>query len=329
MKGKLNVMDLFSGAGGMSEGFNQAGYNVVFGSEYIQAFSKTFQTNNKKAKAICADVREVSVDEIKEMLGDIKIDVLVGGPPCQGFSMAGRRDKSDPRNSLFMEYVRILEGFQCPWFVMENVPGILTMKTANNENVIDIIGNEFKRIGYRFEYRKLLAANYGVPQKRTRVVFIGTNTNQEITYPIPTHGKIPSKDLLGNEIKKWVGVGSVLSKEDEVPKNYFHSPKMIKGFIKRKEMNRLKGNGFGWQILKPDQPSYTISARYWKDGSDAIVKYTDDKIRMLTERECARIQTFPDSYIFEGSKRDVYTQIGNAVPPLLAKNIALELKKKF
>jgi DNA (cytosine-5)-methyltransferase 1 len=211
---------------------------------------------------------------------------------------------------------------------MENVPGLLTSITANGESVDAIIRKEFEKAKYEVKPFILLAANYGVPQKRKRLFYIGTNTGKPITAPTATHSESPHMTLLGPKLEKWVGVGQVLMSETEVPAGYFHTKRMIEGFRRRKERNKTNGKGFGWQILDMEKPSYTISARYWKDGSDAIVKYSEERIRMLTERECARIQSFPDDYEFLGSKRLKYTQIGNAVPPLLAKAIALEIKKK-
>ncbi|MBA7493506.1 Modification methylase AplI [subsurface metagenome] len=325
--GKFTVVDLFCGVGGFSEGFKQAGYKILAGIDSVDTFIKTFKRNHKGAIGICGDIRELSVEDMEKMLGDREIDVVVGGPPCQGFSIAGRRDPKDPRNSLFMEFVRIVKGFKAKYIVMENVRGLLSMRTVKGDSVVEIIQNEFKRIGYEMEYKVLLAADFGVPQKRYRVIFIGTNTKNRITFPEPTHSKNPEDTLFRDNIKKWVPVKDVLLAREEVGESFFHSERMIEGFKRRKERHRARGNGFGWQILRTDEPSFTISARYWKDGSDALVKYSDSEIRMLTSLECARIQSFPDNYEFMGSKREIYTQIGNAVPPLLAKAIAEEIRK--
>lgn len=313
----MNVIDLFSGAGGLSTGFRMAGFKVILGIDNIPIFCETFEKNDHKS--ICKDIRKVSVDEIKKSIGDKKVDVIVGGPPCQGFSAAGRRDSKDPRNSLFMEFVRIVDGIKPKFFVMENVPGILTMKTEKGRLVKDIIIEEFEKIGYKVHPpKKLLAADFGVPQKRKRIFFIGTNTNKKINFPKPTHSK-----------EKWVPVSKVLLPKEKVDKIFFHGPKMIEGFFRRLKNNKAKGQGWGAQFLKMDEPSYTISARYWKDGADALVKYSDNEIRMLTPKECAAIQTFPKNYIWCGSKREIYTQIGNAVPCLLGKAIAGEIKKSL
>jgi len=326
---KPTIIDLFCGAGGLSEGFQQAGYKVLLGLDNIKVFTDTFRINHKNAKGICGDIRKITVSDIKRFIKNKKVDVVIGGPPCQGFSMAGRRDQRDPRNSLFKDYVRIVNGLKPKYFVMENVRGILSMKTAKGTPVSEIIESEFKKIGYSVNSKVLTACDYGVPQKRQRVIFIGTNTKNQICYPQPTHYKKSFIKKSGESVKKYVGVGKVLFNEKKINEKYFHSQKMIDGFRKRKEKNLAKGNGFGAQYLDPNKPSYTISARYWKDGSDALVKYTDNKIRMLTPRECARIQSFPDHFKFAGSKKEIYTQIGNAVPPLMAKAIALEIKKSL
>lgn len=328
-KKKPRVLDLFCGAGGLSEGFKQAGYQIILGIDNIETFVKTFKKNHRRAVAICEDIRKISVDEIKENIKNESVDVVAGGPPCQGFSMAGRRDPKDPRNSLFAEFVRIVDGISPKFFVMENVKGILSMTTTRGEPVIDIIKKEFKRIGYEVDCRILLAADYGVPQKRHRVFFIGTNTSRNITFPAATHSKDSQLLMFEEKIKKWVPVKKVLLSKNEVDKIFFHSQRMIDGFKKREEKNKALGNGFGWQILNPNKPSYTISARYWKDGADALVKYSEKKIRMLTPLECARIQSFSDNFKFMGSKREIYIQIGNAVPPLMAKAVAKEIRKSL
>jgi DNA (cytosine-5)-methyltransferase 1 len=333
------IVDLFSGAGGMSTGFEMAGFRVALGVEYIPRFSETFAKNHEDAIAICGDIREVKNSDIEEKLDGQEIDVVVGGPPCQGFSKAGRRDQKDPRNSLFMDFIRVVGLLKPKYFVMENVPGILTMKNAEDELVIDIIMNEFKNIGYYVEWKKLLASNYGVPQNRRRVIFLGTPMDENgkpyrtISYPQITHVsstklKQPTLDIGLPKLQPFVGVGTILKDEKEVDSSFFHSEAMIAGFKRRKAKNVAEGKGFGWQILKHDKPSYTLSARYWKDGSDAIVQH-GNRYRMLTLKEAAAIQSFPPDYEFCGSKRDVYTQIGNAVPCLLAKAIADELKSKI
>jgi DNA (cytosine-5)-methyltransferase 1 len=331
MKNKPTVIDLFCGAGGLSKGFEMAGFEIIGGIDFDKFSMETFKKNHPKTFLLYVDDNPVNIKDIdaKDFLkftGRDCVDVIVGGPPCQGFSMAGRRDPMDPRNSLFMEFWRFVRDLNPKWFVMENVPGILTGKTSEGKFVKDIIKNEFERIGYKIEYDKLNSADYGVPQRRKRVIFIGTRTGKHITYPNPTHSNRFGVDAGNRRILSWVPVKKVLLPRNKIDKSFFHSSKMIEGFKKRKARNEKEGKGFGYQVLDPEKPSYTISARYWKDGSDALVKYSENEIRMLTPLEAARIQSFPDDFVFSGGKREQYKQIGNAVPPLLAKAVAEKIK---
>ncbi|MDD5650712.1 MAG: DNA cytosine methyltransferase [Candidatus Nanoarchaeia archaeon] len=323
---KLNVLDLFCGAGGMSFGFKKAGFNIVLGVESNKNAINTFKINHKNSEILCKDIREVSSLEIKKIMGHSKIDVIVGGPPCQGFSMAGKRIPSDPRNSLFKEYLRLVKELKPKIFVMENVRGLLSMKDSKGIKVIEIILKEFRKIGFKTNYYKVNAADYGVPQKRHRIFIIGTQKEYNFNFPRNTHTE---NEGLYNKIKlkKWVGIKNILINRKELNQKYFYSQKLIKGFKRRQYLNKLKNIGFGWQFLNPNKPSYTISARYWKDGAEALIKYKNNKIRMLTPQECALIQTFPKNYKFFGSEREIYTQIGNAVPPLLSSIIAKKIKE--
>jgi DNA (cytosine-5)-methyltransferase 1 len=227
----------------------------------------------------------------------------VGGPPCQGFSLAGKRDKKDPRNSLFMEYVRYLNYFNPKAFIMENVIGILSMKTSDKKSVIDIILSELSA-NYNTIVCKLYACDFGVPQLRRRAIIIGIRKDLKIQ---PTEPSI----ILTKDAR--IPVGTIIIPREDINESYYLSERAIKGIINKKEMSKKNGKGFGAQFLKMDKPSYTIPARYWKDGYDALVKYDDDKIRRLTIIELKRIQTFSDNYIIEGSKKEIIMQIGNAV----------------
>lgn len=320
------VIDLFCGAGGLSKGFEMAGFDIIGGIDFDKYSIETFKRNHRDAVVLCKDIKNINAKEFLKSTGEKNIDVIVGGPPCQGFSMAGRRDSKDPRNSLFMEFLRFVRELKPKWFVMENVLGILISRTAEGKFVKDIIENEFRKIGYSIKYEKLNSADYGVPQTRRRVIFMGNKINKQIKYPNPSHSNRFKMDVHLRELKPWVSVKEILLPKKDVEKSFFHSAKMIEGFEKRKERNEKKGAGFGRQILNPDRPSYTISARYWKDGSDALVRYSDNEVRMLTPLETARIQSFPDDFVFCGSKKEQYRQIGNAVPPLLAKAVADAIK---
>ncbi len=320
---KPNIIDLFCGAGGMSYGFEKAGFDVLLGIDSDKNAIETFNSNHKNSKGLCRDIQSLSVSEIKKLTKNQKIDVIVGGPPCQGFSMAGKRRPNDPRNSLFREYLRIVKGLKPKMFIMENVRGLLSMKNERNEKVIEIILKEFYKIGYNAKVHKVNTADYGVPQKRYRIFIIGTKKNLQLDFSFPD--KTHSKDGLskeGEKLRLWNNVKKILTDKTNADEKLFYSAKLIEGFKKRERNNKKRNIGFGWSFLNPEEPSYTISARYWKDGAEALVKYDDKTIRMLSAEECALIQSFPKNYKFKGNKKDIYTQIGNAVPPLMAERIA-------
>jgi len=222
---------------------------------------------------------------------------------CQGFSIAGKRNTNDPRNSLFMEYVKYINYFNPKAFIMENVIGILSMKTDNNEKVIDIILSQLN-INYNCIVTKLYASNFEVPQNRRRTIIIGIRKDLNI---IP----VEPKSILSVENR--IPVKDILLPKNEVDLSYYLSEKALLGIQNKKKKAKENGTGFGAQFLDFDKPSFTIPARYWKDGYDALVKYNDTEIRRLTIQELKRIQTFPDDYILEGSKKDIIMQIGNAV----------------
>jgi len=301
----LNVIDLFCGCGGMSKGLTDAGLNVIAG---IDIWDKAVESYNKnyEHKAYCEDLTKLPPEKFNELCNkeNKNIDILVGGPPCQSFSIAGKRDKNDPRNALFMEYVKYLDYFKPKAFIMENVIGMLSKKTANGEKVIDIIMEQLNR-DYNCIINKLYASDFEVPQNRRRTIIIGIRKDLNILPKEPepviktTQDRIPVK--------------SILMPREEVDKKYYLSEKALAGIANKKTVNKEKGFGFGAQMLDFDKPSYTIPARYWKDGYDALVKYNDTEIRRLTITEMKRIQSFPDNYIIDGSNKDIIMQIGNAV----------------
>ena len=326
-KRRFNIVDIFCGASGLSTGFSKEGFNILLGVDFFESAIKTFEKNHKNSKTLNKDMKKVTGEEIKKLVGKKKIHIIIGGPPCQGFSMAGKRQPNDPRNSLFKEYVRLVKELNPEIFVMENVRGLLSMKNQKGKRVIDIILNEFKKIGkYKIELHKVNTADYGVSQKRNRIFIIGYKKKYNFVFPKQTHNKKGE-----NGLKKWIELTEILQKKEKVDKKYFYSQKLINGFLRRQKINKKRKVGFGWQFLNPDEPSYTISARYYKDGAEALVKYDDSfkegSIRRLTPKECALIQSFPKSFKFEGSDNEIYQQIGNAVPPKMAQAIAKSIKK--
>lgn len=308
-KDKMNVLDLFCGAGGFTNGIKNAGLNVIAGIDYWDVAIETYKKNNDHI-GLCKDLTSYKPEMFeKEHNTDEKgyrinqIDVIIGGPPCQGHSMAGRRDNKDPRNSLFMEFYKYVKYYNPKVFMMENVMGILSSKNEKGEKSIDIIMGYLGE-NYNCIITKLYASDFEVPQNRRRVIIIGIRKDLDM---VPTE---PEK-ILTKEDR--IPVSTILLPREEVNPKLFLSERAIAGINRRKANNLKKGKGFGAQFLKMDKPSYTISCRYWKDGSDALVKYTEEEIRRLSVLELQRIQSFPDSYIFEGSNKNKTIQIGNAV----------------
>ncbi len=311
-------MDLFCGAGGLSEGFKEAGFTSILGIDHDKDALETFAENHKEAKTICGDISDISKQEILNKIGNQNVDLVIGGPPCQGFSMAGRRNPKDPRNKLVQEFLRIVKDFQPKFFVIENVQGFRTMTDKKGKLVLDIVKELAKESGYYVEAHFLNSKDYSVAQKRKRMFLIGSK-KKNIKYDIKK--------------TKEVVVGNLILPKENIEKTYFYSQKLIDGFIRRGKRNKKLKRGFGWQFLNMDDQSYTISARYYKDGCEALVKY-DEKfkpgsIRKLTEKECARIQSFPNKYKFVSGKIKTYKQIGNAVPPKMAKAVAKSIYNLF
>jgi len=222
---------------------------------------------------------------------------------CQGMSIAGRRDINDPRNSLFIEYVKYLNYFNPKAFIMENVMGILSMKTASRESVIDIIMSNLKK-NYNCIICKLYASDFEVPQNRRRIIIIGIRKDLNI-FPIEP------KSIL--TVENRIKVSTILLPKEDIDSSYYLSTRALEGIINKKLKSIENNTGFGAQFLDMNKPSYTIPARYWKDGYDALVKYSNTEIRRLTILELKRIQSFPDNYIIEGSKKEIIMQIGNAI----------------
>lgn len=302
---KLNVIDLFCGCGGLAKGLTDAGLNIIAGIDIwdkaVNSYNKNFEHN-----AICEDLTKLPPEKFNELYNkdNKKIDILVGGPPCQGMSIAGKRDVKDPRNSLFMEYIKYLNYFTPKAFIMENVIGILSMKNANNEKVIDIIMN-LLQVNYNCIICKLYASDFGVPQNRRRTIIIGVRKDLNI---VPIEPELVIKNVIDR-----IPVKNIILPKEQIDDSYYLSERAIQGIINKKERSKERGAGFGAQFLNMEKPSYTIPSRYWKDGYDALVKYSDTEIRRLTIIELKRIQSFPDDYIIEGSKKEIIMQIGNAV----------------
>ena len=301
---KLKALDLFCGCGGMSKGLEDAGLNIVAGLDIWDKAIDSYKQNFHHL-SVCDDISKLGPKSFSEKynINKTDIDLVVGGPPCQGFSIAGKRDTKDPRNSLFMEYVKYLNYFNPKAFIMENVMGILSMKNTSNVKVIDIIMEELNK-NYNCIICKLYASDFEVPQNRRRVIIIGIRKDLNIIPTEPT-------PILTKENR--IPVSTILQSKAEVDLKNYLSERALNGIKAKKERAKKNGNGFGAQFLKMDKPSYTIPARYWKDGYDALVAYSDTEVRRLTILELKRIQSFSDDFVLIGNKKEQIMQIGNAV----------------
>ncbi|MCI9365853.1 MAG: DNA cytosine methyltransferase [Clostridia bacterium] len=357
-----NCIELFAGSGGLGTGFLNAGFNIISANDIWEPAAKTYIANHPNVRYIVKDITDLTGNELLENTGYIKedIDVIIGGPPCQGFSTLGKRFIDDPRNKLFREYVRIVDEISPSFFVMENVLGILSMEKGK---VLENIIKAFNDIHYNVEYKILNAAEFGIPQQRERVIFIGTKTNKAILYPKETH-TLNGAPNLEKALTLWEAISDLpkdsnletIPYTSESKNNYqeamrrnsigitnhntvFHNEK-AKKMMKYipvgksvwdvqdkipKELIPTSGYGNTYARLNPDEPGMTITRNFsCISSSRCIHPYAN---RGLTAREAARIQSYPDNYVFLGSKTDISIQIGNSVPPLLGEKIAYTIKE--
>lgn len=324
---KYKYIDLFAGAGGMSLGFDKAGFENVLAVEYDECFAETYKFNFPKHNLRVEDIKNISNDEIKEIIGNNKIDVIIGGPPCQGFSIAGRIGRNfidDERNQLFKEFVRFVNVIKPKIFVMENVAAL---KTHNKGKTIEEIVNEFENVGYTVKYDVLNAVNYGVPQQRRRIFIIGTlDENNKFEFPKKTNKYITIEEALNGLPELKSGETSNIPNHNAM----HHSKQMLK------KMSYVKDGGDRNDIPEEIRPKSGDIRKYIRYNSkEPSICITGDmrkvfhfnQNRALTGRELARIQTFPDNFIFKGNAGKVQQQIGNAVPPKLAFQIANSVKE--
>lgn len=298
-------IDLFAGCGGFSEGLKQAGLEHVVGVEMDETFARSYALNHEHV--IVADVRDVTPSDIESRLAGRSLDVLAASPPCQSFSSCGPRTANDPKDALYREVVRIAAALRPRVVLIENVTGLLTKRTIDGRRFVDCVEADLRDAGYRVDHRVLCAVDFGVPQKRRRVIIVGVRhdvVSDASFFPEPLATLAPED----------VAVSRVLLPRDQVPLKYYAPPRRRAYFDRKPEFVRF---------VKPDKPCLTVRACYHKNrGADALVKYAeDDAIRMLTERECAAIQSFPEDYKFAGCMTKVYQQVGNAIPVALARAV--------
>lgn len=321
-------VDLFCGCGGLSTGLLDAGIDVRLGVDFDAPSIATFDLNHspRGSTSLRADVRELTGARLVELAG-APVELLVGGPPCQPFSVAGkRRALADRRGDLIFEFVRLLDETRAEAFIFENVPNLASV--AHGDVLADLVA-AFEEIGYSAKTRVLFAADYGVPQMRKRLFVVGTREHGEIPMPPPvTHGP-PDTLLAGVELKPYVtareaveDIPDVGEPDAEFVANHeptFHSEEMLAAFAslppgKREPKSRH-------DRLHPDRPGYTLRAGTGNFSPLRPVHYAYD--RVLTVRECARIQSFSDDFHWpdDQARLQQYRQVGNAVPPLLGRAV--------
>lgn len=304
-----NVLDLCCGAGGLSQGFERAGYRVLAGVDVWDDALETFRFNHPSV-GLNVDMHEVEPAELP--LSKNQVDVVIGGPPCKGFSLAGERDESDERNRLVARFLDYVAFFEPAKVVIENVVGILSMDTGDGESVVNYIHRRLEEMGYASKHQTLDATDFGIAQTRRRVFFVGVQDGEP---------KFPT----GDTPQESPAVKHVLARDfSGTPNHTFtnHQDSTIEKMAATGQGESVYDSyREAWYRLIPDEPAPTIKENH---NAPFVHPFED---RVGTPRECAAIQTFPDSYEFMGSKSSVLKQIGNAVPPQLAEEVALAIKR--
>lgn len=365
-KTEFTAIDLFAGAGGLSEGFKQAGFRILAANDFDKDASETFKLTHPETEFIDGSIEQISTDKWLEVAGieQGELDVLVGGPPCQAFSIYNhQRGFHDERSGLFREYLRIVEGLMPRYVVMENVTGITSVGEGR---AVDEMYKCLQGLGFHLEHRILKSEEFGVPQERRRVFFIASRDTSEIVWPNQTHGNpdLFSQTKLKPLVTVWDAIGDLperqISEGTEEDNYELPAQTPFQKLMRRKSkklynhvapyladinLKRLKHipQGGSWRDiphnllpagmkrakrsdhtkrygrLHPDGLACTILTKcdlHW----GAFIHPTQE--RSLTVREAARLQSFPDTYKFSGSKVEQFRQVGNAVPPMLAKAVA-------
>ncbi|MDY3114197.1 MAG: DNA cytosine methyltransferase [Helicobacter sp.] len=347
----MRVCDIFCGAGGLSFGFaKDRAFELVFALDNDKSATLSYQANHPNTKLICKDINELTNAELKEFG---VIDILLGGPPCQSYSTLGKR-QMDERANLFKEYLRVLESFQPKAFIFENVVGLLSMQKGE---LFSYICKNFEKLGYRIYHQVLNAADFGVPQIRQRVIIVGIRQgfSKNFMFPQATHKEFITleqalNDLppiksgengnhLGykyepcNEFLHFVRKSEILS-EHESPKNNENLIKIMQLLKDGQSKDDLPlcvrpKSGYTNTYAKMwwQRPAPTITRNFATPSSSRCIHPRDS--RALSIREGARLQSFPDDYVFCGNTSDKKLQIGNAVPPLVSMALAKAVRDYF
>jgi DNA (cytosine-5)-methyltransferase 1 len=362
---KIKVLDLFSGIGGLSYGFaNDSAFEIIAANEIYKPAAIAYTLNHPKIKMYNTDIKTLGLEILKKDINikDGEVDVIIGGPPCQSYSTAGKRLLDDPRGKLFLEYYRVLKEIKPKIFIFENVVGLISMQKGELfKNIINL----FEQLNYKVSFKVLNAVNYGVPQNRERVFIVGSLLNKFFNFPAISHGNIDNISLFNNNLKSVITLKDAISdlpfiksaeesfEYEKEPQNDFQKLMRLNQFNILTEhstpnnnpnliklMNALPDGGTPLDLPEQLRPksgfANTYSKLWWNRPSPTLTRNFSTPSsarcihpiasRPLTTREGARIQSFPDNYLFYGSKADKNLQIGNAVPPLLSieiKNMVL------
>ncbi len=354
-KKKLSVLDLFCGCGGLSHGFAQAGYDIALGIDNDKQAIETFRATHPNANSICCDIRQLSSGDLVSNLPKRGVDVVIGGPPCQGLSLSGSRKLNDDRNSLYKKFIDVVKMLNPKAVLIENVPGIASLyKGVVKDNILQSL----QKLGYSVKFEILRASDFGVPQHRRRIFFVGLK-DADFNFPMPTHfsdkEQSPSRqtmitchDAISDLPLLDEDLGSISQAYHVKPTNKYQAlmrlnSSDIRNHIAAKHSDRIKKiislvpAGGNYKTLPPKYRSTRNFHVAWTRFPDRQPAPTIDTghrhhfhysaNRVPTVRECARLQSFPDSFVFVGNKTEQFRQVGNAVPPILAKALAESLKE--
>lgn len=345
MRTKPKVIDLFSGCGGLSYGLEEAGFEITLAVDNWKDALDTLAHNHHGTKTYLADLGKETAQDIckKNSIKKGDVDLVVGGPPCQGFSISGKRNPDDPRNKLYKSFVDFVAYLKPKAFLMENVPNLVSMQEGA---IKDQIIKDFEDQGYSVSWKILTASEYGVPQKRRRVIFVGLKNGTSFVFPEPNKtAVVTSKDAISDLPEETLPENEKYPKEpssdyqklmrkgskgvsNHVATVHTDQTKRIIAMVPDggnyktlpKHLHSTRKVNIAWTRLNSKKPSSTMDT-----GHNHIFHYKYN--RVPTTRETARIQSFPDSFIFLGGKTSQLKQVGNAVPPLLARELGRKLLK--
>ena len=339
----FKFIDLFSGCGGLSHGLELAGHKCLLGVDADKHAIESFANNHKHAETYLGDIKKLSEQKLKSLIKNQTIDMVVGGPPCQGFSTVGRGSVDDERNQLFKEFVRIVKITKPKVILFENVTGLVAKK---NQKILEMIFAHFEKLGYTMDAQVLSAEEFGVPEKRRRAIIMGV-LGGDCEFPKPSHGPRGTNKIVtvgdafknlktknGKVFNHNTEMAELKNPEDRERLKHIPEGKGIR--YEEDEKNYLPKKlwfNVDWKKLRENRFRQTRLQRLSLKGPSPTILtartsyYHPKEPRYLTPREAAACQSFPNDFVFHGSQTAQFRQIGNAVPPILAKALGETVKK--